>query len=310
MDASGREGAGMDGARIETGRVTLPGRGVAIEYEWHGARERRGARPFVLVHGFTGSRDDWFEHLPALGALGPTLALDQRGHGGSTNLGDPAAYSLEHLVDDLAALLTELGVASCDLLGHSMGGGVAMQFALAHPERVHSLVLMDTSARALRLDDEGVFEKVAVFLRNAGAQGLSAVLRRRAAGDAQVPASARAAEARMGSDRYWQRIEAKHRALDPAALIGLGRALVSAPSVIERLGAIRCPTLVIVGAEDAPFRRTSEEMAAAIPGARLVVVPDAAHSPQIENPEVWFDAIRAHLERARAHAPGAPSSAG
>jgi pimeloyl-ACP methyl ester carboxylesterase len=298
----------MDG--LEIGRVALPGRGVEIEYEWHGARERRGGLPFVLVHGFTGSRDDWFEHLPALGALGPTLAVDQRGHGGSTNLGDPAAYSLEHLVDDLAAALTELGVGACDLLGHSMGGAVAMHFALAHPERVRSLVLMDTSARALRLDDDGVFEKVAAFLRDAGARGLSAAMRRRAAEDPQVPASVRAAEARMGSDRYWQRIEAKHQAMDPAALIGLGRALVSARSVVDQLGAIRCPTLVIVGAEDAPFRRPSEEMAAAIPGARLVVVPDAAHSPQVENPEVWFDAIRTHLERARADAPGTESSAG
>ena len=79
--------------------------GVEIEYEEHGS----GERPFVLVHGFTGSRDDWRERLPELARLGRTIALDQRGHGGSTKTGDAASYTFERLVDDLAAFHDALG---------------------------------------------------------------------------------------------------------------------------------------------------------------------------------------------------------
>jgi len=70
--------------------------------------------------------------------------------------------------------------------------------------------------------------------------------------------------------------------------------------VLDRLGEIGCPTTVVVGAQDAPFRRPAELLADRIAGAQLVVIQDAAHSPQLENPDAWLDAIGAHLDRARA----------
>jgi pimeloyl-ACP methyl ester carboxylesterase len=106
--------------------------GLELEYEDWGS----GERAFVLVHGFTGSRDDWLEHLPALAEEGRTIAIDQRGHGGSTNSSVPSDYTLDQLVADLDCALSTLGIPSCDLLGHSLGGMVALRFALAHPERV------------------------------------------------------------------------------------------------------------------------------------------------------------------------------
>lgn len=277
--------------------MALPERGIEVEVERHG---EVGGRPFVLVHGFSGSRDDWAEHLEPLAELGPTLAYDQRGHGGSTNLGDPAAYSLAHLVDDAAALLDRLGIEACDLLGHSMGGAMAMRFALAHPERVRSLVLMDTMATPLGLAPEPILEKMAAIRRDAGGKVLCDAMRRRAEEDPLRPPAMRACEARMGPDRFWARIEAKLEAMDPEAMLGFGRQLVRAESVQDRLGEIRCPTLVLVGEQDAPFREPSERMAEALPDATLEVVPDAAHSPQLESPEAWGRAIRTHLARARA----------
>src|SRR5262250_2403998 len=118
--------------------------GVELVYEDHGS----GERPFVLVHGFTGFRDDFREQLPALTELGRTIIYDHRGHGDSGHTGDATTYTFAQLVDDLRALLDALGVKRCDLLGHSMGGMIALRFALAYPERVASLVLMDTAARA------------------------------------------------------------------------------------------------------------------------------------------------------------------
>ena len=78
--------------------------GIEIEYEEHGA----GERPFVLVHGFTGSRDDWLEVLPPLAGLGRTVALDQRGHGGTSNPGE--GYHFDQLVADLRSFLETVGI--------------------------------------------------------------------------------------------------------------------------------------------------------------------------------------------------------
>ncbi|MGH7291971.1 MAG: alpha/beta fold hydrolase, partial [Myxococcota bacterium] len=122
---------------------TLTINGADLVYEDVG----HGSRAFVLVHGFTGFRDDFRERLPALAALGRTIIYDHRGHGESANTGDAASYTFAQLVDDLGTLLDALDIARCDLLGHSMGGMLALRFALARPQRVASLVLMDTAAR-------------------------------------------------------------------------------------------------------------------------------------------------------------------
>jgi 2-succinyl-6-hydroxy-2,4-cyclohexadiene-1-carboxylate synthase len=268
---------------------------IEIAYEEHGA----GGRPFVLVHGFTGSRDDWREVLPRLAAQGRTLAPDQRGHGDSTNTGDAATYTLPQLADDLLAFLDAAGVARCDLLGHSMGGMVAQLAALARPERVASLILMDTSAEPIARATRGFFEAGGRIARESGMQALFDLARRAAqSGPGPSKPVLRTIE-RLGADAYWERIRRKMLAMDPIAFATLGVALSGEGGTVDRLAEIACPTTVLVGAEDEPFRRPAEVLAAGIPGARLVVIEDAHHSPQLENPEAWLDAVTAHLGRAR-----------
>jgi len=267
-------------------------RGIEVEVEEAGA----GDRPFVLVHGYTGSRDDWLEQIPRLSDLGRTVAIDQRGHGGSTNSGDPDDYRLDELASDLDAALTALDIPACDLLGHSMGGMVAMRFALAHPDRVLSLVLMDTVARPFRFIPPALLEPAVALTRSQGMAALAKILR--AGRGVPRPAAAVAAEEAMGSDRWWSRIEAKLLNMDPAAYEGLGGA--NHDGVVDRLGEITCPTLVMVGEQDVVFLGLADELEAGIADARRMTIPDAAHSPQLENPEAWLAAIREHLTRARA----------
>jgi pimeloyl-ACP methyl ester carboxylesterase len=278
---------------VTTSRVhRVSARGIEIEVEEAGT----GARPFVLVHGYTGSRDDWLEQIPRLSDLGRTLAIDQRGHGGSTNSGDPDDYRLDELASDLDTALTALDVSACDLLGHSMGGMVALRFALAHPERVLSLVLMDTVARPFRFIPPALLEPAVALTRSQGMAALAKVLR--AGRGMPRPAAAVSAEEAMGSERWWSRIEAKLLNMDPAAYEGLGGA--HHDGVVDRLGEIACPTLVMVGEQDVVFLGLADELEAGIADARRVTIPDAAHSPQLENPEAWLAAIREHLARARA----------
>lgn len=268
--------------------------GAELVYEEHGA----GDRPLVLVHGLTGFRDDFREQLPALAALGRTIVYDHRGHGESANTGDAATYTFAQLVADLEALLDRLDVAACDLLGHSMGGMIALRFALGRPQRVASLVLMDTAARAPDGMLRAPFAAAGAIARSDGMATLATLLRARMADEADRPAAERRLEAAWG-EAYWERRWRRLTAMDPEAFAELTLELVEQAPLTDRLAALRCPTTVIVGEEDAGFLRPSEEMAAAIANAALVRIPHAAHSPQIENPDAWLAAIAAHLRRVR-----------
>jgi len=260
----------------------------------------RAARPLVLVHGFTGFRQDF---APVLDALlphaGRIVTLDLRGHGASTNTGDEGSYTLDALASDLLAALDALEIAACDLLGHSMGGMLVQRVALAAPARVASLVLLSTSAEALDWIDENLLKLAAYVGREQGMAKLAEILRARAPEDATRSEPDRRIEREWGAERFWAWRTARIAATDPAAYQALGLAMKYAPDTRARLAAIACPTTAIVGALDREFAEASPRMAAAIPGARLVVLPEAAHQPQLEAPEAFVRAVGEHLARAR-----------
>ncbi len=258
-----------------------------------------GDRPFILVHGFTGSLDDFADVHGELAVLGRTITLDQRGHGSSTNTGDPDDYELEVAVADLLGFLDALGIERCDLLGHSRGGMVALRFVLAHPERIASLVLMDTSPEPIKLMPVAMMQAGAKVGREQGMNALFEIMRAGAANDPNRAPAMRRCEQEMGSERYWQRIRTKIEAMDPEAMHAWAATLADHRTAIDRLGEIICPTLVIVGEQDVPFLDPSKTMAAEIADATLSVIPGAAHSPQVENRAAWLSAVRDHLARAR-----------
>jgi pimeloyl-ACP methyl ester carboxylesterase len=179
------------------------------------------------------------------------------------------------------------------MLGHSMGGMVARRLVLAHPERVESLVLMDTSPGPPPGIDPA---SVTLGVEVAHTEGMTAL---KAALDVfdplGTPAYRRLLATRPGYQEFCDR---KWEALSPEMWVALATELVRQPDQLDALTHVSCPTLVIVGEQDAAFLDVSRAMAAAIPDAMLVVVPDAGHSPQFENPSVWFDAVsgftRAH----------------
>jgi pimeloyl-ACP methyl ester carboxylesterase len=180
-----------------------------------------------------------------------------------------------------------------------MGGMVALRLVLAHPERVASLILMDTSARAPDGFPRAPVAAAGTIARAEGMANLAALLRARAADDPRRPAAARRLESEMGAEAFWQRHHRRLTAMDPEAFASLGVMLVDQTPVTARLSEIACPTLIIVGEQDVPFRKPAEEFVERIPNSTCCVIPDAAHSPQLENPALWFDAVRGHLLRVR-----------
>ena len=258
-----------------------------------------GGRPLVLIHGFTGAKEDFTDGLDALAELGwHVIAPDQRGHGESHKPEDETAYSFDLYATDLLGLLDAMGWTSAVALGHSMGGMVLQTAAVAVPDRFDAIVLMDTSHRALRADGNLIDLAIGI----ARAEGMAAVM---AAQDAMADddsplgteAGRRLEAERPGYKEFGQR---KMLASSPAMYAAMMRVITDAASGLDRLDDLRTlpmPALVIVGDGDRPFLKPSARMAEAIPDATLAVIPDAGHSPQFEATEHWWKALTTFLEQ-------------
>ena len=122
-----------------SGRVAV--NGVELHYEIHGA-----GSPLVMLHGGVNPSDMFGAPLAAVAQAHQVIAVHLRGHGFSTDADIP--WSCELMADDVAALLGELGIAQADVMGWSLGGGVALQVAIRHPERVRKLVVVSIGVRS------------------------------------------------------------------------------------------------------------------------------------------------------------------
>jgi pimeloyl-ACP methyl ester carboxylesterase len=259
--------------------------GVALEVTDTGS-----GPALLLVHGFGGAKEDFADFVDALAVRHRVVTFDQRGHGESDDPTDLAAYSLDRSAADVGGVADALGIEKFRLLGHSMGGMAARRFVLAHPARVEALVLMDTSPGPVTGIDPELIELGAQVALNEGKDVLKPMLDE--VGVLVTPAYLRLLDERPDYREYEVY---KWSALSAVMWAAMVRQMVHQPDQLALLGDVRCPTLVIVGEQDETFVEPSRQMAAVIPGAELVIVPDAGHSPQFENPRAWFDALEGFL---------------
>lgn len=265
-----------------------------VELAWSELGEARAGTPdFVLVHGFTGSSHDFALNTNALAADRHLVLIDQRGHGHSTKTGHLEGYTIEQLVDDLAAFLDAIGGGPFDLLGHSMGGRVAMGLVLARPELVQSLVLMDTSAWSFVPPNEKIRAQVRAWIETfEPARGMP---------DSLSMGSPEEGLIEERTPVAWQKEkDAIFGGMDPYVVKALGMALMTdidtgESSLRPDLPSIACPTTVIVGEHDHPLVDQAPELASLVADGRLTVIPGAYHSPQLTHPDQWTAAVRAHL---------------
>lgn len=264
-----------------------------------------GAPALVAVHGFGGGLVDFVDHAGALAATHDVVLLDLPGHGASEAPADPGRYRLDRFVDDVVDVVDALGLPAFRLLGHSMGGVVAQRLALRAPDRVEALVLMDTWPGAVPGFEADLVEAAAALGEREGKAVLRSVL------DAVAPLDTPAARRlRAASPEYERRKAARWEAVSLTMWVSVVRELVALVDESHRLAAIRCPTLVVVGELDLPFRPAAERLAAAVPGARLAVVPDAGHEPQLEAPAAWLAALDGFLATVGGRAGTVPPSPG
>ena len=252
--------------------ATLDRDGVAVHYERHGHPSDRP--PLLLTHGYSASSAMFARNLDALGRDREVLVWDIRGHGRSESPADPACYSQELALGDMAAILDACDASRATLGGHSLGGYLSLAFRLAHAERVAGLVLIDTGPG---------------YKQDAGREKWNAMAERYAVGFETRGLDALAASPEVNAGPH-----------DPAGLALAARGILKQhdASIMGSLADIAVPTLVLVGADDAPFLAAAEIMAAKTPGAESVTIPGAGHAPNIDRPSEFDAAVTGFLMRA------------
>jgi pimeloyl-ACP methyl ester carboxylesterase len=261
---------------------TLAVDGVELAYEEWGS----GDPPLLLLHGFTGSRLDWVDVAEKLAGERRVVAYDQRGHGESTNVGRADAYTFDRLLADLAAVVDTKGLAPIHLLGHSMGGIIAMRFAIEHRDQLASLILMDTAgAPAGSIPSSWVDHVLGVARKD----GMGAVAEMMVGFADKQPVPPR--------PEVRERLLFKLTNMDLEAFGAFSAALNSYPSLLAELATLDLPVTVIVGENDTGLRPGADALAATIPNASLIVIDGAGHSPQEDDPQAWLAAVGDHFGR-------------
>ena len=254
--------------------------GVRIAYHDRG---RRHGTALLLIHGFPLDHRMWAPQLVGLSADVRVIAPDLRGFGRSEVTPEP--LTMEQHADDLAALLDHLALERAVVVGLSMGGYIAFAFWRRHRERVQALVLLDTRAEPDAPQAKASRDSAVAKVRQAGSAAIAGEMLPRLLAPANL--SNRRIADRAQTMMAEQPVEGV-----AGALAGLRDRADSRPT----LPTISVPTLVLVGEHDALTPPAdAAAMAAAIPGARLVVVPRAGHLSTLENPRAVNRAIRDFL---------------
>jgi pimeloyl-ACP methyl ester carboxylesterase len=246
-------------------------------------------QPLVMIHAGVADSRQWNNEFSYFAQRFRVLRYDLRGYGKS----EPAAGEYSHL-QDLTALLDYLHLDQpAILMGCSMGGGLAMDFALAQPSRVKALIMVDSGPTGLKLDmpapakfeqaeqayDTGDLDRVAEIETQIWFDGMDR-------SPDQVNQAMR--QLAYSMNRNALSLEARE----------LGKRLPDAEvPAVERLSELHLPVLVIVGAQDIPYiQAAADYMLEKIPAARKAIIQDAAHLPNMDHPEEFQRLVAAFLD--------------
>jgi len=267
-------------------RLTANGASLYYEVAGHGP-------PLLLVHGFACGIRCWDPQVRALSASWRVVTYDVRGHGISEAPRHAAAYSQPIFVEDLRALLEHLGIRRAAIGGLSMGGNIALNFALTYPKAVSALVVADTGAGSDEAADWiATVDSLAEALDRGGVEAFA---------DAAIalPLFARYAAQGPTAERFIRSCLMCHSARGIAHTAR--EVLVKRPSVYAlgpRLRKLAVPTLLIVGEHDEPCVKVHRFMAEVIPRARHVLIPGVGHLTNLEAPQAFSRALASFLRAA------------
>lgn len=253
----------------------------------------------VLVHGYAADLRLWDAQVAPLVQAGfRVVRHDVRGHGRSMIA--PDGYTYEQYSADLNDLLDRLNVErpasedlrinSAHIVGLSMGGGIALRFALDYPERVLSLTLVDSALPGFTYSEQTT-APIDELLQAVGSEGPAAAFERIWLSHAFFDGVRRDPEA-------FAEVREIILAYQAPDMRDGARPPEYRPDMAGRLGEIAAPALVIVGENDIPdFRLIADMLSENLPKARRLVIPDCWHLPPVEHPETFNEALLSFLSR-------------
>ncbi len=265
--------------------MKLTANGIQIHYTLE------GEGPVVtLSHALGTNLSLWDDQARVLKGRYRVLRFDTRGHGQTST--PPGAYTLDQMADDLRGLLTGLGVKETHFVGISMGGMIGQVFTLKHPEMVLSLALCDTTSRYAS-DALAAWQE---RIRAVEAKGMEAMVEPMLQRWFTAPFRERRRD-------VMERIAAMLRTTPPQGYVGCCHALPKI-NTTDRLGAVRCPAVVIVGEEDpgAPVE-VARAIHAALPIAELGILRSASHLSNVEQPEEFNRVLLGFLDKVTGRSP-------
>jgi 3-oxoadipate enol-lactonase len=266
--------------------------GIDIAYKTYG-----DGYPMVLAHGLAATKEMWDGQIGPFMKRYRVVVYDARGHGESDSPSvDDGGYTMAQLVDDQKALMEHLGIEQAYIGGLSLGGMIAMRFALTYPQSTRALMLFDTSPG---MGTQGMWSANRAAMEPlVRAQGVAAIMRNLYAQRAQSVTPAERKDLPQAVLDFL-----KHQAtLTPDGFLGISRAAGDAESVLERLHEITAPTLIITGDTDF-FRDASIEMKRRMPAARFVQISKAWHGTNIWQPEKFTSTVLDFLRDVEAGTP-------
>jgi 3-oxoadipate enol-lactonase len=253
--------------------------GVRTFYVEHGSGD-----PLVLVHGLGGTGTDIFKRLLApLAEQHRVVAYDLRGSGQSDVT--PGPYTVELLADDLDAMVTSLGLGAVTLIGHSLGGGIALHYAVTRPDRTRAVVGIG-AVTGLAEQGKEWMEKRAQTVEAEGMTGVAET----------VATNGLAASFRDAHPAEFQEFVSLIASNDTVGYAAQCRALV-AMDVAARLPDVQCPVLLVSGEHDqASPPAANQANVALLRSGRLVELQECAHIMPWEKPDELLAAIDAFLQ--------------
>lgn len=249
--------------------------------------------PLLLLHGFTGNSEGWKEFAPFWKDHSKTIALDIIGHGKSGSPPDIGQYQIEESAAVINSLLEKMGIGKIDVLGYSMGGRLALTFAVNYPEKVRKLILesatpglrTEAERHERRIQDKKLSEKI----RQEGIKNFIDYWENIPLFQSQksLPEKIRT---RIRCQRLANSIDGLANSLN-----GMGTGVQ--PSWWDELAHLEMPVLLITGNLDQKFCRIAEEMSKILPNVKWKTAEDAGHAIHVEKPELFGTIVSGFLSQ-------------